>query len=126
MDVQCLSLNQNFKMTKSSQNGIDGRGWVNSCFFSDEHSSLVANVRNLSTGYISTQFHLVFDDLFETVICTVDDEVVFDAICNDLFDLNRDWYAGDELMKMISSSTAHHLSMTSGLMNRADGIKSRK
>ena len=58
--------------------------------FSDEHSSLVANVSNLSTGYISPHFHLVFDDSFETVIRTVDDAIVFDAICNDLFDLNRD------------------------------------
>ena len=41
--------------------------------FSDDHSSLVANVNNLITGYISPQFHLVFDDLFETVICTKDD-----------------------------------------------------
>ena len=35
--------------------------------FSDEHSTLVANVRHLSTNYISPQFHVVFDDLFETV-----------------------------------------------------------
>ena len=64
--------------------------------FSDEHSSLVVNVRNLRTRYISPQFHLVFDDLFETVIGTADDDIVFDAICNDLFELNRDWYAEDE------------------------------
>ena len=42
--------------------------------FSDDHSSLVKNVRNLSTGYISPQFHLVFDDLFETFIRTKDYE----------------------------------------------------
>ncbi len=30
--------------------------------FSDEHSSLVSNVRNLRTGYISPQYHLLFDD----------------------------------------------------------------
>ena len=34
--------------------------------FSGEHSSLVANVRHLGTGYISTQFHLIFGDLFQT------------------------------------------------------------
>ena len=56
----------------------------------------MVNVCNLSTGYISPQLHLVFDDLFETVINTKDDESVFNAICNDLFELNRDWYAKDE------------------------------
>ena len=56
----------------------------------------MTNVINLSTGYISSQFHLVFDDLFETVICTKDDESVLNAICNDLFELNKDWYYEDE------------------------------
>ena len=64
--------------------------------FLDEHSSLVENVRNLSTGYISPQFYLDFDDLFETVVCLGEDDIVLDAICNDLFDLNRDGYAEDE------------------------------
>jgi hypothetical protein len=45
--------------------------------FSDEHSSMVANVQHLTTGYISSQFHVVFDNLFETVNCTgADDRVV--------------------------------------------------
>ena len=61
-----------------------------------EHSSLVVNVCHLSKGYISPQFHLFFDALFETFISTRNDQSVFDAICNDLFDLNRDWYAKDE------------------------------
>ena len=58
--------------------------------FYDDHYSLVANVHDLSTGYISPQFHLVFDNLFETVMCTKDDENVFNKCCNDIFDLNRD------------------------------------
>ena len=61
-----------------------------------EHSSLVVNSCHLSKGYISPQFHLVFDDLFETFISTINDESVFGAIFNDLFELNRDWYAKDE------------------------------
>ena len=60
---------------------------------SDDHSSLMATVCPLSTGYISTQFHLVFDDIFRTVIFTRDYESVFNAICNDLFQLNSYWYA---------------------------------
>jgi hypothetical protein len=36
--------------------------------YSDEHSSLVVNVQHMSTGHISPQFHVLFDDLFKTVI----------------------------------------------------------
>ncbi len=36
--------------------------------YSDEHSSLTANVGHLSMSYVSPQFHVVFDDLFETVV----------------------------------------------------------
>jgi len=35
--------------------------------FLDEHSSMVSNVQHLTTGYISPQVHVVFNDLFETV-----------------------------------------------------------
>ena len=64
--------------------------------FSNEHSSLEANVRNLSTGYISPHFNLVFDNCFEMVIHTRDYASVFNAICNDLFESNRYWYAKDD------------------------------
>ncbi len=53
-------------------------------------------MRNLSTGYISTQYHLVFDNLFETVIFQGDNDNVIDGIYNDLFECNRDWYAVEE------------------------------
>ena len=36
--------------------------------FSDDHSSLVANVRYLRTGYVIHQCHVVFDDLFQTLL----------------------------------------------------------
>jgi hypothetical protein len=65
--------------------------------FSDEHSSLVANVRHLSTNFISPQFHLVFDDLFETVNRTGVDVFVVESICNELFQLNRELFAEEEL-----------------------------
>ena len=51
----------------------------------------MANVCHLSTVYISSRFHLVFDDLFDTVIRSRDYESVFNAIFNDIFELNRDW-----------------------------------
>ena len=40
----------------------------------DEHLSLVVNVQHLSTGHVSPQFHVVFDDLFETVVRNGDNE----------------------------------------------------
>ena len=48
----------------------------------DEHSSLVVNNLNLSTGYISPQYHLVFDDLFKTVMRQGYSDTTVDAICN--------------------------------------------
>ena len=65
--------------------------------FLDEHSSMVANVRHLTTGYISPQFHVVFDDLFETVNRTGVDEQAVESVCNGLFQRNRELYAEDEL-----------------------------
>ncbi len=47
----------------------------------DKHSSLVANVCHLSTGYVSPQFHVVFDDLFETVVCNGYNDAVINSIC---------------------------------------------
>ena len=64
--------------------------------FSDEHSTLVATVRNLKTGYISPQYHIVFDDLFETTFCRGENNPGIDQICNDLFDSSQDWYAEEE------------------------------
>ncbi len=65
--------------------------------FSDEHSSLVANVRHLTTGYISPQFHVVFDDLFEAVNCIGVDDRDVESICNGLFQRNQELYAEDKL-----------------------------
>jgi hypothetical protein len=36
--------------------------------YSDAHSLLVANVQHMSTGHVSPQLYVVFDDLFETEI----------------------------------------------------------
>ncbi len=65
--------------------------------FSDEHSSLVVNVRHLSTYFFSPQFHVVFNYLFETVNRTGVDEPIIESICKDLFCLNRELYAEEEL-----------------------------
>ena len=65
--------------------------------FSDEHSSLVANVWHLTTRYIPPQFHVIFDDLFETVNGIGVDDCDIKSICNGLFQHNRELYAEDEL-----------------------------
>jgi len=65
--------------------------------FSDEHSSLVTNAWHLTTGYISPQFHVVFDDMFDTVNCIGVDDRVIESICNGLFQHNQELYAEDEL-----------------------------
>jgi hypothetical protein len=65
--------------------------------FSDIHSSLVANACHLSTNFISPQFHVVFNDLFKTVTRIGVDEPVDESICQDLFQLNRELCAEEEL-----------------------------
>ena len=65
--------------------------------FSDKHSSLVANVCHLSTDFISPQFHLVFDDLFEMMNRTGVDDSVIESIYHELFQLNQELYAEEEL-----------------------------
>ena len=49
----------------------------------------MANVRHLTTGHVvSPQFHVVFDDLFETVVRYGDNDVVIKSICDGLFEKN--------------------------------------
>ena len=64
--------------------------------FSEQHSSLVALVRNLETGFVSPQFHVVFDDKFETVFSAGCDQATEDAIFEQLFEDSRDLYVEPE------------------------------
>ena len=64
--------------------------------YSDEHSSLVANIRHLKTGYISPQYHVVFDDLFQTVFAAGPNSELIDSICEELFNTSSEVYATDE------------------------------
>ncbi len=61
--------------------------------FSPEHSTLVALVRHLGSGHVSPQWHVVFDDKFETVFSAgyISDKD-FDDICSTLYDNCRDHY----------------------------------
>ena len=51
----------------------------------------------MTTNYISPQFHVVFDDLFETVNRTGVDDTVVESICQGLFQRERKLYAEEEL-----------------------------
>lgn len=64
--------------------------------FSKEHSSTVALVRNLHTGYVSPQYHVVFDDNFQTVFHDGKTSEELDKICDELFVNSRDCYVEEE------------------------------
>ena len=62
------------------------------CGFLRQHSSTVALVHNLHTGYISPQYHVIFDDKFETVFSGEKFEEEMDKICQKLFDGKKEAY----------------------------------
>ena len=64
--------------------------------FSRQHSSTVAMVQNLHTGYVSPQYHVVFDDNFQTVFHDGKSSEELDKICNQLFVESRDCYVEEE------------------------------
>ncbi len=54
------------------------------------HSSLVAKIQKLSTGFVFPQYHVVFDNLFQTVFSSGDKNAVVDKIQNNLFEFDRE------------------------------------
>ena len=42
-------------------------------------------VRHLAMGYVSPQYHVVFDDLFETVFSSGANDALVDSICENLY-----------------------------------------
>jgi hypothetical protein len=50
----------------------------------------------LGTGYVSPQYHVVFDDLFETVFSSGSDDALVDSICENLHGTSFEIYATDE------------------------------
>ena len=61
--------------------------------FSGEHSSLVGLVLNIKTGHISPQFHVVYDERFETVAS--DKKVDLTETWIDLWQNSREFYLED-------------------------------
>ena len=64
--------------------------------FSRQHSSTVALVRNLHTNYVSLQYHVVFDDNFQTVLHDGHLTEDLHRICDELFVESREVYAEEE------------------------------
>ena len=64
--------------------------------FSDEHSTLVAMVRNLANNFVSPQFHVMFDENFSIIQndSRLEDTAV-EAIFGDLF-TNCRYFCGEE------------------------------
>ena len=59
----------------------------------NQHISLMANTRTLRTGYLSPYFHVVIDDLFQTIFSCDKNDMLFDVMCNQLFHNNQNCYA---------------------------------
>ena len=64
--------------------------------YSRIHSSTVALVRNLHTGHVSPQYHVIFDDKFETVFNDGKTKEELDRICEELFAGNKELYVEEE------------------------------
>ena len=60
------------------------------------HSSTVALVRNLHTGFVSPQHHVVFDYKFETVFSGSMSAEDLAEICQRIFDGDREHYVEEE------------------------------
>jgi hypothetical protein len=56
----------------------------------------VAAVRHLTTGFVSPQFHVVFDDHFHTIYGDGEGKFITDAICNLIWENDWDLYAEEE------------------------------
>ena len=64
--------------------------------YSDEHSSLVANIWHLKTGYVSPQYHVVFNNLVQTVFSSGANNALIDSICKKIYGTSCKIYATDE------------------------------
>ena len=56
----------------------------------------MALVRNLHTGYVSQQYHVVFDGKFETVFSDGKSSEEIDIICDRLFVNSRECFVEEE------------------------------
>ena len=83
-----------------------------------EHSSLVANIRHLKTGYVSPQSYVVFNDLFETVFSSGVNNALDDSICKNLYGTSCEIYVTDEYAHTTILYTSLLRWMKSGWMQK--------
>ena len=74
--------------------------------FSPVHSSLVPLVLNVRTGKISPQYHVIFDDKFETVV-SLSRGKTLDVGWHQLFKLGREQYLDVEYDSVGNVNTSH-------------------
>ena len=64
--------------------------------FSRQHPLLIAMVCNLHTGFISHQYHVVFDDCFQTVFHDGKSSNALDIVCDEIFTSSQECYSKEE------------------------------
>ena len=91
-------LRPNCKMATRYWNSIAGIAWANFLGFSEEHSTLMAYVRSLSTNFVSPQLHVVLDKKFTTIHndAWLNDTTI-ESIFNDLFEMCRYYFREESL-----------------------------
>ena len=90
---------------------------------SNRHATTVPLVLNPSTGYITPQFHVVFDDWFSTIATSVEDVPDFTSTeWDQLFGESRYQYTEDETEENMESPTATDEVHRSKYENRLDHI----
>jgi hypothetical protein len=103
---------------------------------SPNHASCVHLVRNLQTGSITPQYHLVFDDFFETIFSEGEQEpdvwpelVVFQSFTNDFDDddyspeLHDEWLNPTELQERVATQEEERNRVLNSLTTNRDQIK---
>jgi len=73
--------------------------------FSTLHSSQVPIVMNVDTGKISPQFHVIFDDKFETVV-SITSDILLDEQWKSIFCLGRECY---KMLPMMRTGLQYYL-----------------
>ena len=89
--------------------------------YSSRHSSLAPLILNIRTGKISPQYHVIFDDKFETVSSLESIDQV-NARWKDLFKLNREFYLDEEYDSQGNVITSHYPSLEKDWLDPEDAL----
>ena len=83
-------------MDRSCQSGIVGVDLVSSWGIQMSILLSLLLFNHLKTGFVSPQYHVVFDDLFKTVFSSGADDALVDSICENLYGTSCKIYATNE------------------------------